>query len=1681
MQAAINTAIAAAAGATITVTYWSGTELQVRFGGTLAGTDIQQMTGTATSSVTPAVLTQTTEGFNQLAIPDSSQVLVVDYSSNQLSVTTGTNSSITLTHDGARGELTEVSGQLHIAVLNNTVVLDGSVAMKLSSQQIEVRTVQGNYTTVPANAIEIGAYGSVSVSVGGEIARLSGVTMAMAYYTPQPAGNGDTRSWLGIKTSGGTVQTGSNVGTVGASDVVVGLNKGYGDLNSSPNATVVDFRKTFESSPGLNDGFLDIDTGRLDTVQRQPITVRIDFDRELVSMSATVELSVADFFFTQGTFTYTNTTDSISLVGSTSQIAVTARILSVTGASVFVGSDYHLTGSTTINPDRQGFDLTGVNFYYVTMTETGGQGRVWTALRATAASGAMLGFADFSISTTNLAIQLNSAASDHSIIQSATSQYGTGPLAVTFGAELRQLTGTATLNIAGALQIHGGFAFSQSSTPSSITLSNNATQKSARVTTFAFDGLSAFFGDGPYFVDSTGDGLIDSSDTPSASASGLLLSNGRLAVAYFTPVSTTDTARYYAVQASLAAISLPGLVDLSNDTTFALTASGYRIEFNGGNTAANGDAVNFARSYETASNARDGALQVATSPNTSATFNYTSSMQRVAIEHAMLRIADYVYASGGFAVTRQQMSVKLSDALHTTVSVNALTFGAGNVNLFVGSGPYFEDTDQNGRIDTSDTPNSDAVGLAIENANFAFMMMSRTSGGGTGPKYKALKATASRIGLVGIDNVVLSATGLKVEYNAVSNPNDSNDSTVVDFTQLAGGRYVADTGAGTLTFDYSLSRLMAEVSEAELRIESNVFIRGGLAFTRIAPQMVTLSNGGQKEVSGFALGASGVTVFAGTNGPYWLDATGQQINSQAAGVSLQNTSLAMTVLRPVATTDKSRYTSLKARSSFFGFVGIDAFDLQASAIAVDLNTVSGAGSSSTSPVIDFNSTFNSQWAQNIVFDVNNNGIVTVGELRARSGLSSFSSGTHVLYTVAAADSEPISYSALLAALDTGDGTSNTPDGLLQVTEVTAFLSSTFDSLAGNADTDNDGKLEIGYGFSTGGGAEFLRETDRRTRASADDVLLKISKFVFVNGNVAIDLGRREVATVNTGIPASVAAIMGSSTLQTLRSALTGYSTTLNNTKADINTAFESLVNSVQARVTTLCADIADEMLNPLYSGVETLQTAVRNLASNALTTVSSGITSTFLQPVLNTLTGTFLNTATSEPLRSVVQSVITDPLERLLTAAFQEFVEQALSDSVGPLVAGVSDALQAISDTIGLQTAQIKAAIVASLQPQLLVIRAKLDGLKTSLESRLAPVLDRLNQVAQIEIGDDFSTISGIEVEVTTVGVSNARAFIGSQPAAGFQRTVPLNSQGAIGIYATAFNLAFGMFKPTLSQSLPGFTAAKMTIGDAGFTDGGANVLTFSMENVDVQVNTGKPLISLGGALKNATINFPLSFPADNSGQVGYAVATGTYARPTYLDFTNEVIEASVGNVTLGVSEFIYLTGSLAFKKGGAQTVHVTEGLASSIVQAGSTALGLNFPPGLNVPATGATTTEVEFLTIGAADLTGFVGVGGPYRTNTKYKLQISEFSGNLNLSFAGPSSSLPVNSNDSDATLRTGLVNSLIALGIPQADVRVTGGRQYGFTIEFLGGHAGTDVAGLQVSTGGVSGVSITKTSTGT
>src|SRR5262249_38730807 len=121
--------------------------------------------------------------------------------------------------------------------------------------------------------------------------------------------------------------------------------------------------------------------------------------------------------------------------------------------------------------------------------------------------------------------------------------------------------------------------------------------------------------------------------------------------------------------------------------------------------------------------------------------------------------------------------------------------------------------------------------------------------------------------------------------------------------------------------------------------------------------------------------------------------------------------------------------------------------------------------------------------------------------------------------------------------------------------------------------------------------------------------------------------------------------------------------------------------------------------------------------------------------------------------------------------------------------------------------------------------------------------------------------------------------------------------------------------------------------------------------------------------------------------QAGYPVATGTTtAAPTvYLDFQRQLIHASVSTATIQISQFVFITGSIAFDMGATQTVAVTGGLATSLTSGALTGilttLGITLPTGVNIPALGAKTAELTFMTVGASDVHAFVGMGGPYWT----------------------------------------------------------------------------------------------------
>ena len=96
---------------------------------------------------------------------------------------------------------------------------------------------------------------------------------------------------------------------------------------------------------------------------------------------------------------------------------------------------------------------------------------------------------------------------------------------------------------------------------------------------------------------------------------------------------------------------------------------------------------------------------------------------------------------------------------------------------------------------------------------------------------------------------------------------------------------------------------------------------------------------------------------------------------------------------------------------------------------------------------------------------------------------------------------------------------------------------------------------------------------------------------------------------------------------------------------------------------------------------------------------------------------------------------------------------------------------------------------------------------------------------------------------------------------------------------------------------------------------------------------------------------------ADNDGQfgepAGFEVRTG--GDSIYFDFDSYWIEANVDYAEASVGGAIQLAGGFTFAKGPVHTVTLTNG----------------------------DEIEVTTVTLGAANINGFMGLNGPYRTDT--------------------------------------------------------------------------------------------------
>jgi hypothetical protein len=391
-------------------------------------------------------------------------------------------------------------------------------------------------------------------------------------------------------------------------------------------------------------------------------------------------------------------------------------------------------------------------------------------------------------------------------------------------------------------------------------------------------------------------------------------------------------------------------------------------------------------------------------------------------------------------------------------------------------------------------------------------------------------------------------------------------------------------------------------------------------------------------------------------------------------------------------------------------------------------------------------------------------------------------------------------------------------------------------------------------------------------------------------------------------------------------------------KSQIESAITGAINSISSTINTKIDDIVDEIVSKLGA---TLDQALGDVTSFVTTqiqaataNVSSGV-DTAIDAVIDPIVG-----KAPTALQPVV-SLLLQPLKDLIGDAVKDALKDALNGSVDKIAAATSTALHSGLDALG---DQVKHQVKAILQPMIDRLTVQLTQLVGTVEARIAPVLDRLHSITNIQFGAGLATMDHVEVDVTAIGISNAKAFIGippdvNAPAGGLHFHLPAAQQTAIGLFINNFNLALGLFKPVAGPQLPNFTAAKITADTAAFVDGGAGILQVIAQGINVQLNLGGKIGNLPLA-ENATIDFVKSFPPEpNTGDLaaddldhdgkrdpaGFEVKTGANSS-VYLDFQGELIRASVASATIKISQFVYITGSLAFEKGTIQTVDVTAG-----------------------------------------------------------------------------------------------------------------------------------------------------------
>ncbi len=763
---------------------------------------------------------------------------------------------------------------------NGFVDIQGSMAIEYVGSQSV--TVTGSTTPVTVSTLTIGASGvTIFAGVNGPASKSGAVGVEL-----------DNASFglALMSAANGTIYYGlqTTVGSLKAVGLPSGFTMSATDLgveinSSNAGSSVVNFDQSFVKGTGL-------------AIAVGSATINLDYQQQFFEAKGTIDLEFNGFVDIQGSMAIEYVgSQSVTVTGSTTPVTVSTLTIGASGVTIFAG----VNGPASKN-GAVGVELDNASFGLALMSAA--NGTIYYGLQTTVGSLKAVGLpSGFTMSATDLGVEINSSNDGSSVVNFDQSFVkGTG-LAIAVGSttinldyqqQFFEAKGTIDLEFNGFVDIQGSMAIEYVGSQS-VTVTGSTTPVTVSTLTIGASGVTIFAGvNGP---------------ASKSGAVGVELDNASFGLALMSAANGTI---YYGLQTTVGSLKAVGL-----PSGFTMSATDLGVEINSSN--AGSSVVNFDQSF-----VKGTGLAIAVG---STTINLDYQQQFFEAKGTIdLEFNGFVDIQGSMAIEYVGSQSVTVTGSTTPVTVSTLTIGASGVTIFAGvNGPASK---------------SGAVGVELDNASFGLALMSAANG----TIYYGLQTTVGSLKAVGLPSgFTMSATDLGVEINS-----SNAGSSVVNFDQsfVKGTGLAIAVGSTTINLDYQQQFFEAK-GTIDLEFNGFVDIQGSMAIEYVGSQSVTVTGSTTPvTVSTLTIGASGVTIFAGVNGP--------ASKNGAVGVELQNAGFALAVMTAA---NGTTYYGLMASADSLSGVGMPSSALQFS--GTSLNVEINGSSGGTGGVVNFDASF----------------------------------------------------------------------------------------------------------------------------------------------------------------------------------------------------------------------------------------------------------------------------------------------------------------------------------------------------------------------------------------------------------------------------------------------------------------------------------------------------------------------------------------------------------------------------------------------------------------------------------------------------------------------------------------------------------------------------------------------------